>query len=81
MLADEYALEGLRKSALRYLSHKLVTIRENSKSKDTPAKLAAENPTLKWWRVVTRFLFFSLSLFLSETSPSRFVVTIRSDIS
>jgi hypothetical protein len=44
--ADEHALEGLRKSALRYLSPNLGTIRADSKGKDSLAKLAAEKPIL-----------------------------------
>ena len=46
MQADEHGLEGLRKSALRYLSRNLGTIRADSKGKDSLAKLAAEKPML-----------------------------------
>jgi speckle-type POZ protein len=45
MQADEYALEGLRESALRYLSRNLSTIRADSKAKHSLAKLA-EKPML-----------------------------------
>ena len=46
MQANEYALEGLRESALRYLSRNLGTVRADSKGKDSLAKLAAEKPIL-----------------------------------
>ncbi len=45
MRADEYALEGLRESALRYLSRNLGTIRADSKAKHSLAKLV-EKPIL-----------------------------------
>ena len=44
MQADEYALEGLRGSALRYLTRNFRTIR--AEAKDTLAKLAVEKPML-----------------------------------
>jgi hypothetical protein len=45
MQANEYALEGLRESALRYLSRNLSTIRADSKAKHSLAKLV-EQPIL-----------------------------------
>ena len=45
MQADEYALEGLRESSLRYLSRNLSSIRADSKAKHSLAKLA-EKPML-----------------------------------
>ena len=45
MLADKYALESLRKSTLRYISHNHSTIRADSKAKDSLANLA-EKPIL-----------------------------------
>jgi speckle-type POZ protein len=44
MQADEYALEGLRESTLRYLTRNLSKIR--AVAKDTLAKLAVEKPML-----------------------------------
>ncbi len=45
MQADEYALEGLRESALRYLSRNLNTIRADSEAKHSLVKLV-EKPIL-----------------------------------
>jgi hypothetical protein len=45
MQADEYVLEGLRESVLRYLSRNLSTIRADSKDKHSLVKLA-EKPML-----------------------------------
>jgi hypothetical protein len=44
--ADEYALDGLRESALRYLSRNFSTIRADCKGKAALAKLATEKPIL-----------------------------------